>query len=65
MFPGAVEIGGDSQDVMEAYYIDTLQELKSDLDHLNILDHPIQIQNICRKIKVIKNKLNAINSQRT
>jgi hypothetical protein len=63
IFPEETEIGGDSREVIAAYYAGRLLQLEKELDQLT-LEHPNQILLICRRIKVIKNKLQAINSEK-
>lgn len=49
-----------SPEEMAALYIKQIKELEQDLEYLNFLDHSIQIQRICWKIKAIKISYNQL-----
>jgi hypothetical protein len=64
IFPKAIEIYGDSHEVMKVYYLSNLQELEKKLNELNVQEHPGEVLAICRKIKAVKNKLFVLNIEK-
>ena len=49
-----------SPEEIAANYIAQIRELERDLEHLTFLEHPVQIQRICWKIKAIKISYNQL-----
>jgi hypothetical protein len=49
-----------SPEEMAAQYKAQIKELAQDLEYLNFLDHSVQIQRICWKIKAIKISYNQL-----
>ena len=54
-------IKGDSREVIEAWYTGRLMQLERELDQFT-LEQPLEILRFCRRIKMVKIKLKAINS---
>jgi hypothetical protein len=50
----------NSPEEMAANYLAQIKELERDLEHLTFLEHPVQIQRICWKIKAIKISYNQL-----
>jgi hypothetical protein len=50
----------NSPEEIAASYLAQIKELERDLEHLTFLEHPIQIQRICWKIKAIKISYNQL-----
>ena len=57
VFPDEMSVKGDSPEVMKAYYNAKILQLLKELNQLNILEHPVQIQRICERIRKMKDKL--------
>jgi hypothetical protein len=47
-----------------AYYISKRRQLEYRLDQLNIMDHPMEIQRICREIVAVKKKIQQLDPKR-
>jgi len=50
----------NSPEEIAATYLAQIKELERDLEHLTFLEHPVQIQRICWKIKAIKISYNQL-----
>ena len=57
MLTQKLNLPADSWEVEKDFQLRKLSALKEELSMLNILEHPRQIQVICRKIVLIKNLL--------
>jgi hypothetical protein len=57
------DIKGDSREVIKAWYTGRLMQLEKELDQFT-LEQPLEILRICRRMKMIKIKLKAINSEK-
>jgi hypothetical protein len=44
----------DSKEVQKEYHQGKIKLLEEELSRLNILEHPLEIQSICRKIILIR-----------
>ena len=64
VFPDEMSVKGDSPEVMKAYYHAKTLQLVKELDLLNILEHPVQIQHICQRIRKMKDKLYGLSDKR-
>jgi hypothetical protein len=65
VFPDDMSIKGDSPEVMKAYYNAKILQLLKELNQLNILDHPVQIQHICQRIRKMKDKLYSLDNKKS
>ena len=64
VFPDEMGIKGDSPEVMQVYYNGKLLQMEKELNQLNILEHPVQIQHICKRMKKVKDKLSGMMNRR-
>ena len=51
-------------DLPVAYYISKRRQLEYRLDQLNIMDHSIEIQRICRDITAVKKKIQQLDPKK-
>jgi phenylalanine-4-hydroxylase len=51
-------------DLPVAYYMSKRRQLEYTLDQLNIMDHPIEIQRICREIVAVKKKIQQLDPKK-
>jgi hypothetical protein len=66
-FADAEEIvlkGNSRNDLPAAYYISKRRQLEYKLDQLNVMDHPLEIQQLCGEIVTIKKKLEQLAAQK-
>ncbi|MGB8193694.1 MAG: hypothetical protein WCF67_17310 [Chitinophagaceae bacterium] len=45
------------EEMFRKYYQDKINQMKAELEQLNLLDHPLEITSVCRKIVVMKQLL--------
>lgn len=45
------------QEVFRQYYQDKIKSMEEELEKLNLLEHPVEITSVCRKIVVMKQLL--------
>jgi L-alanine-DL-glutamate epimerase-like enolase superfamily enzyme len=62
-FPEETAIRGDSHEVMQAHYAARLVQLRKELDQLTVLEHPVQVQHICKRIRKVKDLLYGLNKK--
>jgi hypothetical protein len=53
----------DSWEVFELYYHGKIKVWEDQLQQLNVLDHPVEIEAICRQIIAVKNLLRRMKQQ--
>lgn len=52
------------QEVFRQHYRDKMKEMENELEQLNLLEHPLEIAAVCRKIIVMKQLLRTMQSPR-
>lgn len=45
------------EELFRQYYLDKIQQMENELEKLNLLDHPVEISSVCKKIVVMKQLL--------
>jgi hypothetical protein len=64
MLTKKVMLSADSKEVQKEYHLGKIKLLEKQLNLLNILDHPVEIQSICQKIIAIKQGLKKVENKR-